>query len=38
MRVWTNSMWIRGNFSHDDGRVVSVFCAWNDHPPRVEIV
>ncbi|MFJ1543630.1 hypothetical protein [Streptomyces sp. NPDC088246] len=19
-------------------RVVSVFCAWNDHPPRVEIV
>ncbi|MFI5746664.1 hypothetical protein ACIBBE_12125 [Streptomyces sp. NPDC051644] len=38
MQVWTNSTWIRVNFSRDNGTTVSVFCTWNDHPPQVEIV
>nr|WSW69099.1 hypothetical protein OG461_24505 [Streptomyces sp. NBC_00995] len=38
VRVWTNTTWIRVNFSRDDGTTVSVFCTWNDHPPQVEIV
>ncbi|MFF2325552.1 MULTISPECIES: hypothetical protein [unclassified Streptomyces] len=38
MQVWTNSTWIRVNFSQDDGTTVSVFCTWNDHPPQVDIV
>ncbi|MFD4944069.1 hypothetical protein ACFVYE_16560 [Streptomyces sp. NPDC058239] len=38
MQVWTNSTWIRVDFGQDGGRVVSVFCTWNDHPPQVEIV
>ncbi|WP_327367573.1 hypothetical protein [Streptomyces sp. NBC_01217] len=38
MQVWTNSTWIRVNFSQDNGTTVSVFCTWNDHPPQVEIV
>ncbi|WP_406096718.1 hypothetical protein [Streptomyces sp. NBC_01013] len=38
VQVWTNTTWIRVNFSKDDGTTVSVFCTWNDHPPQVEIV
>ncbi|MFC9618464.1 hypothetical protein ACFTXM_00185 [Streptomyces sp. NPDC056930] len=38
MQVWTNSTWIRVDFGQDGGRVVSVFCTWNDHPPQVEVV
>lgn len=38
MRVWTNTTWIRVDFTQDDGTTVSVFCTWNDHPPQVEIV
>ncbi|MFJ9676675.1 hypothetical protein ACIRP2_01255 [Streptomyces sp. NPDC101194] len=38
MQVWTNTTWIRVDFGRDGDRVVSVFCTWNDHPPRVEIV
>lgn len=38
MQVWTQSTWIRVDFTQDDGRTVSVFCTWNDHPPMVEIV
>ncbi|MFI6863518.1 hypothetical protein ACIBKZ_27120 [Streptomyces sp. NPDC050421] len=38
VQVWTNTTWIRVNFTKDDGTTVSVFCTWNDHPPQVEIV
>ncbi|MEU9950574.1 hypothetical protein [Streptomyces sp. NPDC047939] len=38
VQVWTNTTWIRVNFTRDDGTTVSVFCTWNDHPPQVEIV
>ncbi|WNI24646.1 hypothetical protein [Streptomyces sp. ITFR-16] len=38
MQVWTQTTWIRVDFTQDDGRTVSVFCTWNDHPPMVEIV
>ncbi|WP_329541776.1 hypothetical protein [Streptomyces sp. NBC_01358] len=38
VQVWTNTTWIRVNFTRDDGMTVSVFCTWNDHPPQVEIV
>lgn len=38
VQVWTNTTWIRVNFTKDDGTTVSVFCTWNDHPPMVEIV
>ncbi|WP_030923384.1 hypothetical protein [Streptomyces sp. NRRL B-24720] len=38
MRVWTNTDWIRVNFTTDEGTTVSVFCTWNGHPPMVEIV
>ncbi|KIF78764.1 hypothetical protein QR77_12330 [Streptomyces sp. 150FB] len=35
MQVWTEPAWIRVTFTRD-GREVSVFCTWNDHPPAVE--
>ncbi|MEU9204151.1 hypothetical protein [Streptomyces sp. NPDC048332] len=38
VQVWTNTTWIRVNFTRDDSTTVSVFCTWNDHPPQVEIV
>lgn len=38
VQVWTNTTWIRVNFTKDDGTTVSVYCTWNDHPPQVEIV
>ncbi|MFD7261621.1 hypothetical protein [Streptomyces sp. NPDC059874] len=37
MQVWKQDMWIRVTFTKD-GREVSVFCTWHDHPPLVEIV
>ncbi|MFF8264721.1 hypothetical protein [Streptomyces virginiae] len=37
MQVWKQDFWIRVTFTRD-GREVSVFCTWHDHPPRVEIV
>ncbi|WP_392670724.1 hypothetical protein [Streptomyces sp. LN785] len=37
MQVWKQPAWIRVDFTTDDGRTVSVFCTWNDHPPMVEI-
>ncbi|MGW6687743.1 hypothetical protein [Streptomyces sp. NPDC054961] len=38
MQVWKQEWWIRVTFTRDDGREVSVFCTWHDHPPLVEIV
>ncbi len=35
MQVWTQPTWIRVTFTRD-GREVSVFCTWNDHPPMVQ--
>ncbi|MEW1719442.1 hypothetical protein [Streptomyces sp. NPDC093109] len=35
MQVWTEPYWIRVTFTLD-GREVSVFCTWHDHPPMVE--
>lgn len=35
MQVWKQPKWIRVTFTRD-GREVSVFCVWNDHPPRVD--
>lgn len=37
MQVWKQPSWIRVTFTRD-GREVSVFCTWHDHPPLVEIV
>ncbi|MCX5013798.1 hypothetical protein OG765_22810 [Streptomyces sp. NBC_00555] len=37
MQVWKQDYWIRVTFTRD-GREVSVFCTWHDHPPVVEIV
>ncbi|MFG2993239.1 hypothetical protein ACGFZK_28750 [Streptomyces sp. NPDC048257] len=37
MQVWKQDFWIRVTFTRD-GREVSVFCTWHDHPPVVEIV
>lgn len=37
MQVWKQDYWIRVTFTRD-GREVSVFCTWHDHPPAVEIV
>ncbi|MBT2467110.1 hypothetical protein J7E97_04280 [Streptomyces sp. ISL-66] len=37
MQVWKQEKWIRVTFTRD-GREVSVFCTWHDHPPLVEIV
>ncbi|MET9464959.1 hypothetical protein ABZY44_09050 [Streptomyces sp. NPDC006544] len=37
MQVWKQEWWIRVTFTRD-GREVSVFCTWHDHPPLVEIV
>ncbi len=37
MQVWKQDYWIRVTFTRD-GREVSVFCTWHDHPPLVEIV
>ncbi|MGW1891580.1 hypothetical protein ACWCP6_15180 [Streptomyces sp. NPDC002004] len=36
MQVWTQSTWIRVEFSSGADRV-SVFCTWHDHPPQVDI-
>ncbi|MFS0692949.1 hypothetical protein [Streptomyces nitrosporeus] len=38
MRVWTNTRWIRVDFGDGSGATVSVFCTWNGHPPRTEVV
>ncbi|MFE1956890.1 hypothetical protein [Streptomyces sp. NPDC059479] len=35
MQVWTQPSWIRVTFTQN-GREVSVFCTWNDHPPMVQ--
>jgi hypothetical protein len=35
MQVWTEPAWLRVTFTRE-GREVSVFCTWNDHPPAVE--
>lgn len=35
MQVWTEPTWIRATFTRE-GREVSVFCTWNDHPPVVQ--
>lgn len=35
MQVWTEPTWIRATFTRN-GREVSVFCTWNDHPPVVQ--
>ncbi|MCX4962851.1 hypothetical protein [Streptomyces virginiae] len=37
MQVWKQDFWIRVTFTRD-GREVSVFCTWHDHPPMVELV
>ncbi len=37
MQVWKQDFWIRVTFTLD-GREVSVFCTWHNHPPVVEIV
>lgn len=37
MQVWKQPSWIRVTFTRD-GREVSVFCTWHDHPPLMEIV
>ncbi|MFD8632158.1 hypothetical protein [Streptomyces sp. NPDC059533] len=37
MQVWKQDYWIRVTFTKD-GREVSVFCTWHDHPPAVEII
>ncbi|MFE2171018.1 hypothetical protein ACFXB3_39045 [Streptomyces sp. NPDC059447] len=37
MQVWKQDFWIRVTFTKD-GREVSVFCTWHDHPPAVEII
>ncbi|MEU6312734.1 hypothetical protein [Streptomyces sp. NPDC047014] len=37
MQVWKLDYWIRVTFTRD-GREVSVFCTWHDHPPMVETV
>ncbi|MEU3028231.1 hypothetical protein ACPCBC_15965 [Streptomyces incarnatus] len=36
MQVWRTGTWIRVEFSRGTDRV-SVFCAWHDGPPHVEI-
>ncbi|MFI6941839.1 hypothetical protein ACIBI4_21415 [Streptomyces sp. NPDC050418] len=38
MQIWNQPEldWIRVTFTQD-GREVSVFCTWHDHPPQVEI-
>ncbi|MFJ6796541.1 hypothetical protein [Streptomyces sp. NPDC091268] len=36
MQVWKQDVWIRVAFTRD-GREVSVFCTWHDHPPAVEV-
>lgn len=35
MQVWKQPSWIRVTFTQE-GREVSVFCTWNDHPPMVQ--
>ncbi|MFE3737383.1 hypothetical protein [Streptomyces sp. NPDC059134] len=35
VQAWTEEYWIRVTFTRD-GREVSVFCTWHDHPPKVE--
>ncbi|OKK19643.1 hypothetical protein AMK16_16350 [Streptomyces sp. CB00455] len=37
IQVWKQDFWIRVTFTRD-GREVSVFCTWHDHPPMVETV
>ncbi|MGW0997604.1 hypothetical protein ACWD5V_30895 [Streptomyces sp. NPDC002523] len=36
MQVWKTQTWIRIEFARDTDRV-SVFCAWHDGPPHVEV-
>ncbi|MGW0394060.1 hypothetical protein ACWDYJ_24895 [Streptomyces sp. NPDC003042] len=36
MQVWKQDFWIRVTFTRD-GREVSVFCTWHDHPPLVQV-
>ncbi|MFI9251506.1 hypothetical protein [Streptomyces sp. NPDC053069] len=36
MQVWKTQTWIRVEFSRGTDRV-SVFCAWHDGPPHVEV-
>ncbi|WP_324605126.1 hypothetical protein [Streptomyces sp. NRRL S-87] len=36
MQVWKTDTWIRVAFTRD-GREVSLFCTWHDHPPQVEV-
>ncbi|MFI6700978.1 hypothetical protein ACIBJC_18745 [Streptomyces sp. NPDC050509] len=35
VQAWSEEYWIRVTFTRD-GREVSVFCTWHDHPPKVE--
>ncbi|WP_330458007.1 hypothetical protein OIB37_14530 [Streptomyces sp. NBC_00820] len=37
MQVWKTSTWIRVEFSRSTDRV-TVFCAWNDGPPTVQVI
>ncbi|WP_238153816.1 hypothetical protein [Streptomyces xinghaiensis] len=37
MQVWEQTEWIRVNFT-SGARTTSVFCTWNGHPPRVQVV
>jgi hypothetical protein len=37
MKVWTQTEWIRVDFTSSSGTTVSsVFCTWNGHPPTVQ--
>ncbi|MER5629760.1 hypothetical protein [Streptomyces nitrosporeus] len=38
MRARPNTRWIRVDFGGGSGATVSVFCTWNGHPPRTEVV
>ncbi len=37
MQVWEQTEWIRVNFT-SGARTTSVFCTWNGHPPKVQVV
>ncbi|MFI1966073.1 hypothetical protein ACH429_18530 [Streptomyces pathocidini] len=37
MQVWKQTEWIRVNFTKGEN-TTSVFCTWNGHPPKVEVV
>lgn len=36
MQVWTQDKWLRVDFTGKSGHT-SVICAWNDHPPMVDV-